>query len=158
MNSFRNLFVVVFILLLVVGCGSSRSGTSHSNIETNHLKETRSDSVDFKEKFAHYLNEKESNLSVRIVEFYPPEPGDTQPHGSIKSVTDLDLSSKNKSDSTIKQKQITISSETISEKTNEKTVVDTTYQVQSTPWYQPFIPYLVFVLIASLIYCLRRIK
>lgn len=48
MHFVHNILIVLFILLLIVGCRSSRSGTSHSDIETNHLKETRTDSLDFK--------------------------------------------------------------------------------------------------------------
>ena len=92
MHFVHNILIVLFILLLIVGCRSSRSGTSHSDIETNHLKETRTDSLDFKRKFARYLHEQESDLIVRIVEFFPPEPGDTASHGPVKSVTDIDLS------------------------------------------------------------------
>lgn len=57
MHFVHNILIVLFILLLIVGCRSSRSGTSHSDIETNHLKETRTDSLDFKGKFARYLHE-----------------------------------------------------------------------------------------------------
>ena len=156
MNFVHNILIVLFILLLVVGCRSSRSGTSHSDIETNHLKETRKDSIDFNAKFASYLHEQESNLAVRIVEFFPPEPGDTASHGPVKSVTNIDLSSKNKSDSTIHQKQFTASSDTVSEQSHEIVKTETTYQVKSPPWYEPFIPYLVLALLATIIYYFRR--
>ena len=57
MNFVHNILIVLFILLLIVGCRSSRSGTSHSDVQTNHLKETRKDSIDFNAKFARYLHE-----------------------------------------------------------------------------------------------------
>ena len=47
MNFVHNILIVLFILLLIVGCRSSRSGTSHSDVQTTHLKETRKDSIDF---------------------------------------------------------------------------------------------------------------
>lgn len=156
MNFVHNIFIVLFILLLVVGCRSSRSGTSRSDIETDHLKETRRDSIDFNAKFARYLHEQESNLAVRIVEYFPPEPGDTASHGPVKSVTDIGLFSKSKSDSTINQKQITASSDTTSEQSHEMVEAETTYQVKSPPWYEPFIPYLVLTLLATIIYYFRR--
>lgn len=56
MNFVSNILIVLFMLFLVVGCRSSRSGTSHSDIETNHLKETRKDSIDFNAMFARYLH------------------------------------------------------------------------------------------------------
>ncbi len=156
MNFVHNILIVLFILLLIVGCRSSRSGTSHSDIETNHLKETRKDSIDFNAKFASYLQEQESNLIVRIVEFFPPEAGDTASHGPVKSVTDIDLSSKSKSDSTINHKQFTASSDTTSEQSHEIVKAETTYQVKAQPWYEPFIPYLVLILLATIIYYFRR--
>lgn len=156
MNFVHNILIVLFILLLIVGCRSLRSGTSHSDIETNHLKETRKDSIDFNAKFARYLHEQESNLAVRIVEYFPPEPGDTASHGPVKSVTDIDLSSKSKSDSTISQKQFIASSDTTSEQFHEIVKAETTYQVKAQPWYEPFIPYLVLALLATIIYYFRR--
>ena len=145
MHFVHNILIVLFMLLLIVGCRSSRSGTSHSDIETNHLKETRTDSLDFKGKFARYLHEQESDLTVRIVEFFPPKPGDTASHGPVKSVTDIDLSSKSKSDSIINETQLTLT-------------CDTTYQVKQVPWYHPFLPYLVLIFLATLIHYLRRKK
>lgn len=158
MNFVSNILIVLFMLFLVVGCRSSRSGTSHSDIETNHLKETRKDSIDFNAMFARYLHEQESNLAIRIVEFFPPEPDDTASHGPVKSVTDIDLSSKSKSDSTINQKQFTTSSDTTSEHSHEIVKTETTYQVKSQPWYEPFIPYLVLIFLATIIYYFRRKK
>ncbi|WP_044271610.1 hypothetical protein [Bacteroides timonensis] len=158
MHFVHNILIVLFTLLLIVGCRSSRSGTSHSDIETNHLKETRTDSLDFKGKFARYLHEQESDLTVRIVEFFPPEPGDTASHGPVKSVTDIDLSSKSKSDSTINETQLTLTCDTTSEQFHETETVDTTYQVKQVPWYQPFLPYLVLIFLATLIHYLRRKK
>lgn len=156
MNFVHNILIVLFILLLIVGCRSSRSGTSHSDVQTNHLKETRKDSIDFNAKFARYLHEQESNLAVRIVEYFPPEPGDTASHGPVKSVTDIDLSSKSKSDSTISQKQFIASSDTTSEQSHEIVKAETTYQVKVQSWYEPFIPYLVLILLATIIYYFRR--
>lgn len=156
MNSVHNILIVLFILLLIVGCRSSRSGTSHSDVQTTHLKETWKDSIDFNAKFARYLHEQESNLAVRIVEYFPPETGDTASHGPVKSVTDIDLSSKSKSDSTISQKQFIASSDTTSEQSHEIAKAETTYQVKAQSWYEPFIPYLVLILLATIIYYFRR--
>lgn len=156
MNFVHNIFVLLFILLLVVGCRSSRSGISRSDIETDHLKETRKDSIDFNAKFARYLHEQESDLAVRIVEYFPPEPGDTASHGPVKSVTNIGLSSKIKSDSTVNQKQFTASSDTTSEQSHEMVETETAYQVKSQPWYEPFIPYLVLALLTTIIYYFRR--
>lgn len=158
MNFVHNILIVLFILLLIVGCRSSRSGTSRSDIKTDHLKETRKDSIDFNAKFARYLREQESDLSVRIVEYFPPEPGDTASHGPVKSVTDIGLSSKSKSDSTINQKQFIASSDTTSEQSHEIVKAETTYQVKAQPWYEPFIPYLVLILLVTIIYYFRRKK
>lgn len=158
MNFVSNILIVLFMLFLVVGCRSSRSGTSHSDIETIHLKETRKDSIDFNAKFASYLHKQESNLAVRIVEYFPPEPGDTASHGPVKSVTDIDLSSKSKSDSIINETQLTLTCDTTSEQFHETETVDTTYQVKQVPWYQPFLPYLVLIFLTTLIHYFRRKK
>lgn len=154
--SFKCFFFVSFLSILIVGCRSSRSGSSHSELEASSIKESRNDSTDFKEKFAQYLAEQESNLKVRVIRFYPPEPGDTTTHGAVESVTDIDLSSKIKSDSTVTERQLTVVSDTTFEQSYEKTEADTTYQIKPIPWYQPFVPYLVLAFIATIIYYLRR--
>ena len=74
----------------------------------------------------------------------------------VKSVTDIDLSSKSKSDSTISQKQFIASSDTTSEQSHEIVKAETTYQVKVQSWYEPFIPYLVLILLATIIYYFRR--
>lgn len=149
-------FFVLFMSLLIVGCRSSRSGTSHSEIETDYLKTSRSDSIDFRERFAHYLSEQESNLHARIIEFYPPIPDDTASHGPVKSITDLDFSSKNKADSVIEEKQLTCSSDTTSIQAQEKKKEYATYQIKKIPWYQPFIPYLILAILATILYYFRK--
>lgn len=155
MNS-KSLFFVLFMSFLIVGCRSSRSGASHSEVATDYFNETRSDSTDFKEKFAHYLSEQESNLRARIIEFYPPEPGDTATHGPVKSITDLDLSSLNKTDSVVGEKRISFKSDTTSSRLQEIKKEDTTYKVKQMPWYEPFIPYFILAILAVILYYFRK--
>lgn len=140
MNFVSNILIVLFMLFLVVGCRSSRSGIAHSDIETNHLKETRKDSIDFNAMFARYLHEQESNLAVRIVEYFPPEPDDTASHGPVKSVTDIDLSSKSKSDSTKQPETVYHQFRYYLGASHEIVKTETTYQVKSQPWYEPSFP------------------
>lgn len=152
----KSFFFVLFMSFLVVGCRSSRSGSSSSQLETSTLIETRSDSTDFKEKFSHYLSEQESSLKLRVVEFYPPLPGDTAKHGPIKSITDIEQSVKDKSDSLIGEKHLTITTDTTTNKTTTKSKEISTYQVEPVPWYKPFIPYIAFALLFTIIYYIRR--
>lgn len=153
----RDSFSVLFMLsFLIAGCRSSRSGSLHAEIETQYLKEVRNDSVDFKERLAHKLSEQDAKLRARVIEFYPLEPGDTAEHGPIKSITDLDFSSNFKSDSATEERHITCNSDTTSERLMDNKEEDSTYQIKKLPWYQPFIPYLVFAFIAAVIYYSRK--
>ncbi len=158
MKSFNCLLSILFISFLVVGCRSSRSGSSHSELEITDLQESRHDSTDFKSKFARYLSEKQSHFTAQITEYFPPEPGDSAAHGAVKSVTNIDLSSTSKSDSAVSKKQITNTSDTTSRDTHKQEVQNTTYQVKQAPWYEPFIPYFVLGLLFTVIYYLRRKK
>lgn len=158
MKPFRNFFFILFFSFLIVGCRSSRSGASHSELETIDLQEFRHDSTDFKKKFARYLSEQESNFKVQVVEYFPPEPGDSSTHGAVKSITNIDLSSTSKSDSTILEKQITATSDTTSRNSHIKETENSTYKIKQTPWYEPFIPYLVLSFLATLIYYIHRKK
>nr|DAJ56292.1 MAG TPA: hypothetical protein [Caudoviricetes sp.] len=158
MKSFNCLLSILFISFLVVGCRSSRSGSSHSELEITDLQESRHDSTDFKSKFARYLSEQKSNFKVQVVEYFPPEPGDSSIHGAVKSITNIDLSSTSKSDSTISEKQITATSDTTSRNSYMKEKENSTYKIKQTPWYEPFIPYLVLGFLGTVIYYLRRKK
>lgn len=154
--SFKSFFFVLFLSLLVVGCRSSRSGTSSSQLETSTLIETRSDSTDFKEKFTRYLSGQESSLKLRVIEFYPPEAGDTAKHGPVKSITDIEQSVKDSSDSLIGEKHLTIRADTTTGKTTIESKETSTYQVEPVPWYEPFIPYIAFAILFAAIYYFRR--
>ena len=149
-------FFVLFLSFLIVGCRSSRSGTSHSEAETNYLKETRRDSIDYRKMFARYLAEQESRLRARVIEFYPPELGDTTNHGAVKSVTNFDFSFKSKSDSIIEEKQLTYHSDTTSMMGHQQKKEDTTYQIKQFPWYQPFLPYFIVAILALILYYFRK--
>lgn len=154
--SFKCFFFVLFLPFLIAGCRSSRSGVSHSELETNYLKESRGDSIDFRKMFARYLAEQESRLRARVIEYYPPEPGDTANHGAVKSVTNLDFSSKSKSDSIIEEKQLTYHSDTTSLKGHQQKEENTTYKIKQLPWYQPFIPYFIVAILAVILYYFRK--
>lgn len=139
----KNSFFILFILsFLIVGCRSSRSGSSHSDISMQYLRETNNNSVDIKNKLTRKLTAQDAQLRARVIEFYPLEPGDTTKHGSIKSITDLDFSSASKVDSTVEERQLACNSDTTSEQLVGKKIEDTTYQIKHLPWYQPFIPYI----------------
>lgn len=153
----KNCFFILFILsFLIVGCRSSRSGSSHSDISMQYLRETNNNSVDIKNKLTRKLTAQDAQLRARVIEFYPLEPGDTTKHGSIKSITDLDFSSTSKVDSTVEERQLACNSDTTSEQLVGKKIEDTTYQIKHLPWYQPFIPYIVFALVVAGIYYFRR--
>lgn len=150
-------FFVLFILsFLVAGCRSSRSGSSHSEVDIQYLKENKHNSVDFKNKLTRKLIEQDAQLRARIIEFYPPNSKDTTRHGPVKSITDLDFSSTSKVDSTVGEKQLICSSDTASEQLIEIKKDDTTYQIKHIPWYQPFIPYLVLAFITVIFYHFRK--
>jgi hypothetical protein len=146
---------MLVISILVVGCRSSRSGTSHSELDTNTIVEAGSDSVDFRKKFAHYLSQQESNLKLRIIEYYP---GDTANHGAVKSMTEIDLSHKTNSDSIIKEQQVTVISDTASINNKTRIAEENIYKIKQHSWYEPFIPYLGLALLGYFIYRIRRKK
>ena len=150
-------FCVLFILsFLVAGCRSSRSGTSHSEVGMQYLKESKNNSVDLKNKLTRKSIEQDGRLRARVIEFYPPDSGDTTQRGPVKSITDLDFSSTSKVDSTVGERQLVCSSDTTSERLAGKKKDDATYQIKHMPWYQPFIPYLVLAFIAAIAYRFRK--
>ena len=150
-------FFVLFILsFLVAGCRSSQSGSLHTEINTQYLKEKRSDSTGLKEKLVSKLAEQDAKLRMRVIEFYPLEPDDTSQCGSVKSIVDLDFTSTSKSDSTVEERQLTCRFDTASEQSMRVEKEDGTYDIKQMPWYQPFIPYLVFAFIIAVIYYFRR--
>lgn len=151
-------FLLVLLIFLCAGCRSSCTGSSHIETESDRLDQSRSDSINFTDKFAKYLHNQESNLDIHIVKFYPPAPGDTASHGAIESVTDLNLNNKKTSDSTVHQKNLTVTSDTTSNHLNEESEELTTLAIKTTPWYEPFIPYFVLGLLFTAIYYLRRRK
>ena len=155
MHFVHNIFVLLFILLLVVGCRSSRSGTSRSDIETDHLKETRKDSIDFNAKFAATCMSK--NLTSR------PDrgvlPSGTWWHGFTRFGQ---ISNRYWS---IFQKQVRFHNQSETDYCQFRYYLgaipwmveaETIYQVKSPPWYEPFIPYLVLTFLATIIYYFRR--
>lgn len=150
------LFVLFMLSFLTAGCRSSRSGASHSEINAQYLRETRNDSVDFRERFARKLSEQEARLRGQVIEFYPPLPGDTAERGPIKSITDFDFSSTDISDSVVVDRHIACSSDTTSERLMGNKKEYGVYQIKPLPWYQPFIPYLVLAFIAVIIYYFRK--
>lgn len=149
-------FVLFTLSFLVAGCRSSRSGSSHSEVGIQYLKESKSNSADIKNKLTRKLIEQDAQLRARVIEFYPPNSEDTTKHGLVKSITDLDFSSASKADSTVEESQLTCNSDTTSEQLAGKKIDDTTYQIKHLPWYQPFIPYLVFALVVAGIYYFRK--
>lgn len=157
MKAVTNFFLVLFVLsLLAAGCRSSRSGSSHTDASMQYLKEANSNSVDIRNRLTRKLAEQDARLRVRVIEYYPPEPADTTGHGSVKSVADLDFSATAKAASTVGESRIACSSDTVSEHLAEEKMEDAAYQVKSQPWYEPFIPYLVLALLATIIYYFRR--
>lgn len=149
-------FLILLFILLCAGCRSSRTGSSHTTTESDELFQSRHDSTNFTEKFARYLQEQESNLTLRVVKYYPPAPDDTASHGAIESITDLDFTSKSNSDSAITEKSLTAITDTTSTQSKQKEEVKTTLSVKSLPWYEPFIPYIAFALLAAIFYYFRR--
>lgn len=157
MKTLKSIFFVLFMLSFpIVGCRSSRSGSSHSDTGIQYLKEARIDSIDFKNRFTRKLTGQDTRLSMQVIEFYPPTAGDTARHGSIKSVTNLGLSSSAKTDSAAGESRLSYSSDTISERLAVDHVEDATYQIKQIPWYRPFIPCLVLSLMAAAVYYFRR--
>lgn len=149
-------FVLFMLSFLIAGCRSSRSGSSHSEVDVQYLKEHKNNSVDFKTKLIRKLTEQDAQLQARVIEFYPPDSGDTAKHGPVKSITDLAFSSVSEVDSIVGERLLICSSDTTSERLVEKKIEDTTYQIKHIPWYQPFIPYLVFALVVACIYYFRK--
>ncbi|WP_294617645.1 hypothetical protein [uncultured Bacteroides sp.] len=157
MKAVTNFFLVLLMLpLLAAGCRSSRSGSSHADASIQYLKETNSNSIDIRNRLTRKLAEQDARLRVRVIEYYPPEPADTTGHGPVKSVADLDFSVAAKAASTVEESRIACSSDTVSEHLAEKKTEDATYQIKHLPWYRPFIPYLVFALVAAGICYFRR--
>lgn len=156
MKALSSLLVLFLILPLCVGCRSLRTRSSHTTTESDELFQSRNDSINFTEKFARYLQEQESNLTLRVVKYYPPAPDDTASHGAIESITDLDFTSKSNSDSAITEKSLTAITDTTSTQSKQKEEVKTTLSVKSLPWYEPFIPYIAFALLAAIFYHFRR--
>ena len=156
MKVFTSLLVLFLILSLCVGCRSSRTGSSHTTTESEELTQSHHDSINFTEKFTRYLQEQESNLTLRVVKYYPPIPGDTSSHGAIESVTDLDFTAKSNSDSSFTEKSLTVTSDTTFNQSEKKEEVQTTLSVKPMPWYEPFIPYIAFALLITIFYYFRR--
>lgn len=149
-------FLILLFILLCAGCRSSRTGSSHTTTESDELFQFRHDSTNFTEKFARYLQEQESNLAIRVVKYYKPAPDDTASHGAIESITDIDFTSKSNSDSAFTEKSLTAITDTTSTQSKQKEEVKTTLSVKSLPWYEPFIPYIAFALLAAIFYYFRR--
>lgn len=156
MKALFPLLVSFLILPLCVGCRSSRTGSSHTTTESDELSQSHHDSINFTEKFARYLQKQESNLTLRVVKYYPPIPGDTSSHGTIESITDLDFTAKLNSDSSLTEKSLTATSDTTSNQSKKKEEVQTTLSVKPIPWYEPFIPYIAFALLIAIFYYFRR--
>lgn len=156
MRSFFLLIILSLTLVLFAGCRTSKSGSYHTDIDIHEVQSSRSDSVDFREKFARYLHEEESDLKMQIVEYYPPEPGDTASKGAVKRVLDLDYKSKSNNDSAINVSHLTITSDTTNRQLDHAEVTDGSYKLKKAAWYEPFIPYLIFFLIFIFLYFFRK--
>ncbi len=88
-----NLFI--FGSLLCAGCRSSRTGILNSSekVSTDYLKDY--ESLTGYEELMQMLSVHRDSLYIRIIEYYPPDPGagDTVLHGPIRSETQIHYSS-----------------------------------------------------------------
>ncbi len=144
-HSYRSICCVslVFVIILTVGCRSSRSGTARSERVVNTHTQLHRDSTNFQAQFAAYLQRMETDMHIRILEFFPPVSGDSAANPSLKSVTDISFAQKESRDSLREESRLVHASDSVFEQSSLREKTYDTYRVKKSPWYQPFLPYFV---------------
>ena len=146
-------------MTLCVGCRSSRTGFSKTNIDT-HTSLSRLEVRDIdRTSLIDFTYLKTDSLRIHIIEYYPPAPEDTSLHGPVKSETDIYYGSMTDIDSS------TVVNEKIEETVEEDKDTNISHQeeirteVKQIPFYSEwqFKVILILVILVIIYFVLRRI-
>lgn len=148
------LFTIV-ILFLCTGCRSSRQETSSSltDIQLEELISKRLTQFHIGNKITDI--HRRDSATITITEYNAP---DSTGHQSKKSQTIISTGSQ----MTTTQQEIdtttTQVTDSISKTTDIHQSTDEVYKTTPVPWYSGFEPYIVLIVIAAVLYLLKRLK